>query len=399
MKRITMPLLALLCLCANVFAQQPFRLQSTEPTGDYTDLLPLKKQFTSAGIIGAGEGTHGTREFFRMKHRLFRFLAAEMGFTIFAMEDNPIGAMRIQHFLETGEGNPIAIIREHFHSVYQVEELSDLVYWMRQYNLRHEKKLRFTGFDCQQMHYFHQELTGLSTRHQLHLFDSLLGYHADTTITFSKAMEPIISICDSILRIMPAASGGVPEKEWRLARFCVENILAGAHQFRLQATDWTRSFNIRDSMMARNVQWIGAQYPGEKMMLWAHNSHLGRLYADSMFTFRPMGAHLHAMYGKNYQNIAMLAGSGTYRAQNDFHAAMDTGHALAAPLPGSVDAQLQAMQVPLFLLPLGNVQLKGRMRTIGTIASEHQFTLWPVELKERYDWVFYAENTTSARGL
>ena len=41
-----------------------------------------------AHIVSLGEATHGTAEFFRMKHRLVEFLASEMGFTVFAIEAN-----------------------------------------------------------------------------------------------------------------------------------------------------------------------------------------------------------------------------------------------------------------------------------------------------------------------
>src|SRR5262249_32481125 len=50
------------------------------------DLQPLKAVIGDARIVALGEGTHGTAEFFRMKHRLVEFLASEMGFTIFAIE-------------------------------------------------------------------------------------------------------------------------------------------------------------------------------------------------------------------------------------------------------------------------------------------------------------------------
>lgn len=391
-----MPLLALLCMYTGAIAQQPYRLQSTDPLTSYADLLPLKASLSSATVIGAGEGTHGSREFFRMKHRLFRFLAEEMGYTVFAMEDSPYGAALIQQYLETGVGNPIAIIREHFHKVYQVQELADLVYWMRKYNLSHDKKLRFTGFDCQQMHYFHQGLTEISSRYNLHCFDPLLEYHADTAITFSKAMIPLLRIADSISQTMPAAHAGIPADEWKLARFYLDNIRAASREFMMQEGDWPQSFNTRDSMMALNVQWIREKYKGEKMMLWAHNSHLGNLYADSLFAFKPMGAHLREAYGKKYVNIAMLTGSGTYRAQNEMRNEPDTGHLIIPPLTGSVDAQLQQFRIPMFLLPLKKANLVGKIRTIGVLASEHQFTLLPVKMQERYDWVFYAENTTSA---
>lgn len=396
MKRICMPLLALLCLNTGTMAQHPYRLQSTDPVTAYADLLPLKASLSSATVIGAGEGTHGSREFFRMKHRLFRFLAEEMGYTVFAMEDSPYGAALIQQYLETGTGNPVAIIREHFHKVYQVQELADLVYWMRKYNLAHDRKLRFTGFDCQQMHYFHQGLTEISSRYALHCFNPLLKYSADTSVSFSQAMIPLIRIADSIAHAFPQKPDSVPAEQWQLARFYLDNIRAASVEFLAQEGDWARSMNTRDSMMASNVQWIREKYKGEKMMLWAHNSHLGNYYADSMIVFKPMGAHLREAFGKQYINIAMLTGSGTYRAQADMRSDPDSGHRIIPPLPGSVDAQLQQFKVPLFLLPLKKANLFGRMRTVGVYASEHQFTLLPVKLQERFDWVLYAETTTSA---
>lgn len=399
MQRIFMTFLASLCLYTHAFAQAPVSLRSTDPLSDYTDLMPLKPQLATATVIGAGEGTHGSREFFRMKHRLFRFLAEELGFTVFAIEDSPVGAALLQRFIETGDGNPIAVIKEHFHTVYQVTELSDLVYWMRQYNLQHGNKLRFAGFDCQQLHFFHQELTGLSQRYGLHDFDPLLDYSADTSVPFAKAMEPIVSICDSLRKALPPLREGVPAEDWRLARFYVDNIFAAAREFATQASDWARSFNIRDSMMARNVRWIGERYKGEKMMLWAHNTHLGNAYADTMFTFRPMGAHLRDAYGKKYRNIAMLTGAGTYTAQQDMRKGLDSGHIIAPPVPGSVDAQLQGLRIPLFLLPLRKSAISGRLRTIGTMASDEQFTHWPVRLREQFDWVFFAERTSSAQPL
>ncbi len=167
-------------------------------------------------------------------------------------------------------------------------------------------------------------------------------------------MTPIIAYCDSILVHMPASSDVVPEAEWTRARFYVENIKAGAKEFSVQQTDWEQSFNIRDSMMARNIFWLAGQYKGKKMMLWAHNSHLGNVYSDSAFAFRPMGEHLRRAYGQRYQNIAMLTGSGTYRAQKDLQLTPDTGHAIMPPIAGSVDAQLQAFNIPMFLLPWRN---------------------------------------------
>jgi erythromycin esterase len=69
-------------------------LKGSTPGQGYEDLRPLKHLVRNARIVALGEGTHGTSEFFRMKHRILEFLANEMGFTIFSIEANMPEAYR-----------------------------------------------------------------------------------------------------------------------------------------------------------------------------------------------------------------------------------------------------------------------------------------------------------------
>lgn len=55
---------------------------------DFADLMPLKAMIGEARIVGLGEGTHGTREFTTLRHRIARFLATECGFDVIAIEGN-----------------------------------------------------------------------------------------------------------------------------------------------------------------------------------------------------------------------------------------------------------------------------------------------------------------------
>ena len=49
-------------------------LATDDPHQDCGDLVPLLRAIGNARVVGLGEGTHGTREFLRMKHRVFRCL-------------------------------------------------------------------------------------------------------------------------------------------------------------------------------------------------------------------------------------------------------------------------------------------------------------------------------------
>jgi erythromycin esterase len=55
-------------------------ITSVEAGNGFDDLQPLKRVFKDVRIIGLGEETHGTREFFQFKHRMVEFLVKEMDF-------------------------------------------------------------------------------------------------------------------------------------------------------------------------------------------------------------------------------------------------------------------------------------------------------------------------------
>lgn len=69
-------------------ATNVIRLNTVEAGHGFADMQPLKKIIGDARIVALGEATHGTREFFQLKHRMLEFLATEKGFTIFSIEAN-----------------------------------------------------------------------------------------------------------------------------------------------------------------------------------------------------------------------------------------------------------------------------------------------------------------------
>jgi erythromycin esterase len=95
-------------------AQQPVNwirknaipLRTVEAGNGFNDMQPLKKVVGDARIVALGEATHGTREFFQLKHRMIEFLASQMGFTIFSIEANMPEAYRLNDFVLNGNGDP-----------------------------------------------------------------------------------------------------------------------------------------------------------------------------------------------------------------------------------------------------------------------------------------------------
>lgn len=130
------------------------KLKTVEAEIGFQDLLPLEAMIGDARIVGLGEGTHGTREHFQMKHRLFEFLASEMDFTIFSIEANMPEAYELDGYVLGGEGDVDRLIGGMYFWTWNTEEVRDLVEWMRRFNAKQAaagstKRVHFTGFDMQ----------------------------------------------------------------------------------------------------------------------------------------------------------------------------------------------------------------------------------------------------------
>jgi erythromycin esterase len=101
-------------------------------------------------IVGLGEATHGTKQFFTMKHRLFQFLVSELGFRIFAIEYEFSDSIAINMYVLNGEGKAEEVVKNIKFWTWRTQELLDLVKWMREWNIANPSDpVRFYGFDIQ----------------------------------------------------------------------------------------------------------------------------------------------------------------------------------------------------------------------------------------------------------
>src|SRR5690349_14353308 len=125
------------------------RLSSAEAGHGFADMQALKPLIGNARIVSLGEATHGTREFFQLKHRMLEFLATEMGFTMFSIEANMPEAYRLNDYVLNGTGDPAALLRGMYFWTWDTEEVLEMIRWMRAFNASGRGRVQFTGFDMQ----------------------------------------------------------------------------------------------------------------------------------------------------------------------------------------------------------------------------------------------------------
>jgi erythromycin esterase len=165
----------------------------------------------------------------------------------------------------------------------------------------------------------------------------------------------------------------------------------------------------RDESMAGNVDWLRHVYPNEKIVLWAHNSHVS-------FGTGPktnMGSRLLERYDKEMYVVGFAFNSGSLRAigmENGKPAALSV-YNVPPSQEGSGDAILSAAGLPLFFLDMANIPAGGPLgRWLSTphlfnsvsdnwVVGNPDSNLEPEALARLYDGLVFVEESHAARGM
>ncbi len=321
-------------------------LETSEPEGNLDDLEPLRAMIGDARIVALGEATHGTHEFFAMKHRMLRFLVEEMGFDTFAMEANWPEADLINDFVNGVPGDPAQLLRRLGFWTWNTQEVLDLIGWMRRHNEGPGKESRvcFRGFDIQWPHLainhvleYLARVDPLARDEAEGAYNALLSYLPrekpdpsaptdeyqaaramlmDGLEQYSRQPKRVVATCRKGLRtVYEDLSSSQSEYESRssptefaqalqAAKLVLkaEETLSAlplmskpsfiAKQLILRLTGRPLTFSQRDAAMAEMAVWLLEKAGLEaKMVIWGHNGHI-------MAHPGSMGAHLRQVFGR-----------------------------------------------------------------------------------------------------
>ena len=125
-------------------------LPGLTPGSGTADLQPFADVLAGVRVIGLGEATHGSREFFLLKHRMLEFLVTEQGFTVLAMEASAAAAA-VNDYVLHGEGDPAAALRGLGFWTLNTAEMLAVLRWLREHNSTASAAARvsFAGIDPQ----------------------------------------------------------------------------------------------------------------------------------------------------------------------------------------------------------------------------------------------------------
>lgn len=389
-------------------------LASVEAGADLADLKHLGAIARGAQIVALGEATHGTREFFQMKHRALEYLVLREGFTLFAIEANLTEARAVNDYVLHGKGDPGAALAGLYFWTWDTEEVLALIAWMRRYNAdpAHKDKLRFLGFDMQTTAVAWKNVAAFLARldparpppPELELFAAWRPESAwralagDQREARRKALDDIVARLDRERAAIVAREGALA---WRHAREDARLVAQAAEMF--DAPDGQVSFELRDRAMAENITWLLSQEgSARKMVVWGHNGHIARGAPP-----RNMGEHLHKVYGPRYLSVGFAFAEGSFQAMGGEPIALrefTVGPPPESDLSNALTrAGCERCYLDLRRAPRGEVSdwlhASQPVRDIGALFLSEEDMTTPVRLAESYDALIFIRKTTRARPL
>jgi erythromycin esterase len=398
------------------------------------DLLPLRDVLRDVRVVGLGEGTHGTREFFQLKHRLLDFLVRTMGFTHFAMELDEAAAQELNDYVVHGRGDAAGVLARAGMWQWDTEEVAALLEWMRRYNdaAPAEKKVAFAGFDFQLPDRSVGAVTAFLRRaspgHAV-LADSVLaplvrrpdaarptffefyGYSPEQKVETAAAVGRLHDVVAAVVagRAAGLAEPGQDDELQEVldaARRLVQFVDAHSRDG-FDMDDPDSGVAARDRYMAENAARILERAgPDARIVLWSHNEHVRR---DAY----SMGHHLGERYGDAYYALGFAFDRGGFRALEitGRPAPPLKDFLLPSAFQGTVGWYLRRAELgDLFLdlrapRPEGPArewaELSHPMRSIGNGYAPSRpsgYYRAPVIPGVSYDGLVFIERTTPARG-
>ena len=403
--------------------------------GSGRDYQPLLDLVGDAQLVLLGEASHGTHDFYDQRAEITRRLITEKGFSAVAAEADWPDAYRVNRYVQGDGDDPDADSAlkgfERFPTwMWRNTVVLEFVEWLRQLNSGRAENDRagFYGLDLYSLFNSMEAVinyldrvdpeAGRRARYRYSCFEHFgedsqaYGYVASFDLDRSCEDEAINQLLDMQRRAMEYLGASKredffdAEQNARLVRNAEEYYRS---MFRGRQSSW----NLRDTHMAETVDalmsYLRRHQRQPKMVVWAHNSHLG----DARYT--EMGARGELNVGQlirqKYGDAAVLIGfttyTGTVTAASDWDEPGEQKRVRPA-IPDSYELEFHETQIPRFFLPLrgafpGSLLNRQRLeRAIGVIyrpQTERISHYFRADLPHQFDGVFHFDETRALQPL
>jgi len=406
-------------------------LDTTDPSADRADLAPVVDRLRDVRIVGLGEATHGTREFFQVKHRLLRYLVERLDYRIFALEANFAETLAIDEYVVHGRGDPKDALDGIYFWTWDTEEVLAMIEWLRAFNEGRplDDRVRFYGVDAQFTAGPAAALTDFFTERDAAVLDGhrrtmavlsderLHSDDADDDAVTSRLADAaaLIDDLDGWFDAKRGAAGADSDDSVALHRRHLRTLKQAVDVARADHEERTQArARRRDRAMAENLAWILDHEPHDEVAVWAHDAHIQRDGREEHWgTGTPMGARLADRYGDDYYALGFDFAGGGFQAIAETNDGYELRVCSLGPPPESAATRLfAAVDDPPWVLDFDDVTAEGTLadyfaverpvRSVGAIYDpddEHDRLHDEFRLPLAFDGLAFVAETTRARPI
>jgi erythromycin esterase-like protein len=416
------------------------RLAAHPLSGDRRDYDALLERVADARIVLLGEASHGSHEFYRERARITKRLITELNFSAVTIAASWADAYRVNRYAHGvgGDRDAEQSLRgfERFPSwMWRNVDMAEFVSWLHSHNLGAHSSARKVGF-------YGLDLYGLSSatgaviafmrahdvagaetaRARYECLQSFAedsaGYGREVLRDMGESgRDDVVAELARLRREVAErlyADGMDPADEHFFAqRDAASELEAGAY-YRTIFGERAGSWNLRELHLAdtldRLLEDLDARAEGTRVIVWAHNSHVGDGRRTDMVDRgeRNLGELLRERHGDEVVSVGFTTYIGSVTAASGWDGAPERKHVRAA-LPASHEALLHETHLPAFLLcPLGAGEAGDALReqrlerAIGVIyrpdreRASHYFN---ASLADQFDALVHIDATRAVEPL
>jgi erythromycin esterase-like protein len=386
-----------------------------------------------------GEASHGTHEFYRERAQITKRLIREKGFTAVAVEADWPDAYRVNRYVR-GRGDDVEAIdalggfRRFPAWMWRNADVLDFVGWLRAHNDETGTGRPGAGFYGLDLYSLHASMEAVlayldkvdpdaagRARARYACFDNYgedtqaYGFASGLGLGPSCEQEVITQLVD--LRRSAAEyalrDGRIAADDYFYAEQNARLVRDAEQYYRTMYRGEVSSWNLRDRHMAETldalVEYLGQKGGTPKVVVWAHNSHLGDARATQMGARGEwnVGQLVREGHGRDAVSVGFTTYDGTVTASSNWDAPAERKRVRPA-LRGSYEALFHDVGPGRFLLCLrGDDRVEGLReprleRAIGVIyrpETERASHYFPANLPAQFDAVLHFDRTRAVEPL
>ncbi len=390
-----------------------------------------------ARFVLIGEASHGTHEFYKYRAEITKRLISEKEFSAVAVEADFPDAYRVNRFVGGfGEEKTANEALSNFQRfplwMWRNMDVVDFVVWLKAHNdkLETNEKIGFYGIDLYSLHASMEAVldylkkvdpeAAKTARLRYECFDHFgedaqsYGYAASYDQKFScedEAVKQLIELQQSAAEYANRY-GFAARDEYFFAEQNARLVKNAEEYYRSMFRGRVSSWNLRDRHMAETLEALSAHLETKKklakIIVWAHNSHLGDARATEMGERGELnvGELIREKYGSEAVLLGFTTHTGTVAADNWNEPAQ-----FKKVRPSHKDSYERIFHetgLPQFFLNLRDEETKELLRrpqlerAVGVIyrpeteRASHYFT---AVLSEQFDGIIHFDETRAVEPL